>query len=265
MIAPNSRQEFLEGRQHLANDAPVDVPEYLWDGEPWDSFWNSLAEAYAEEGVEIHIHFRAGSVEGRVTGDWCAIFNRTPSQDFDFVGGVVAGGDESKGIGREKDEVGQPMLVHVFKLVEPPKGVRLSTLPTRVRLQPLDNCLSAWIDAPKHVVEFARILLNEDGKPGGAFDVAGHRSSLVTGDGEFKDEVIQGAPEVVEAVSNNKTEFGRRRAEHYDAQNLLRSINIGFGPSSVRAFFDPGSNFGFKAVQVIERSLEPPFVVEGHD
>src|SRR5215217_5162968 len=265
MTGPNSGKEFFEVREHVANDASVYHPKYVRDGELWDSFWNSLAEAYAEDGVEIHIHFRAGFVEGGVAGDWCAIFNRTPSQDFDFVGGVVAGGDESKGIGREKDEVGQSMLVHVFKLVEPPKGVGLSTLPTRVRLQPLDNCLSASIDAPKHVVEFARILLNEDGKPGGAFDVAGHRSSLVTGDGEFKDEVIQGAPEVVEAVSNNKTEFGRRRAEHFDAQNLLRSINIGFGSSSVRAFFDPGSNFGFKAVQVIECSLEPPFVVEGHD
>jgi hypothetical protein len=265
MTAPNSGQEFSEGRQHLANDAPVDVPEYLWDGEPWDSFWNSLAEAYAEVGVEIHVHFRAGFVGGGVAGDWCAVFNRTPTHEFDFVGDVVAGDDEAKGLGREKDEVRESVLVHVFKLVEPPKRVDLSKLPSRVRLQPLDNCLSAWIDAPKHVVEFARILLDEDGKPGDAFDVAGHRSSLVTGDGEFKDEVIQGAPEVVEAVSNNKTEFGRRRAEHFDAHNLLRSINIGFGPSSVRAFFDPGINFGFKAVQVIERSLEPPFVVEGHD
>src|SRR5215208_7813162 len=265
MSDPNSGKEFFEVREHVANDASVYHPKYVRDGEPWDSFWNSLAEAYAEGGVEIHIHFRAGFVEGGVAGDWCAIFNRTPAQDFDFVGDVVAGDDESKGRGREKDEVGQSMLVHVFKLVEPPEGVGLSTLPTRIRLQPLDNCLSAWIDAPKHVVEFARILLDEDGKPGVAFDAAGHRSSVVKGDGKFKDEVVKRAPEVVEAVSDNKAKFGRRRAEHFDAQDLLGAINIGFGPSSVRAFFDPGCNFGFKVVQVVERSLEPPFVMEGHD
>jgi hypothetical protein len=261
---PNSGKEVFEGRQNVANDASVDSSEYVRDGEPWHSFWNSLAEAYAEAGVEVHVHFRASFVKGGVAGDWCAAFNRTPSHEFDFVGNVVAGDDESKGLGCEKDEVGQPVLVHVFKLVEPPKGVGLGKLPSRVRLQPLDNCLSTWIDAPKHVVEFARILVEEDGKPGVAFDAAGYRSPLVTGNGKFKDEVIEGAPEVVEAVSDNKAKFGGRRVGHFNPYDLLGVVNIGFTPSSVRAFFDPGSDFGFKAVQVIERSLEPPFVVESH-
>lgn len=266
MTDPKLSEGFFEGRQHLTNDVSVDNPQYLRDGEPWHFFWGSLAEAYAEAGVEVHVHFRAGFVEGGVAGDWCAVFNRTPAHELDLVGYVVAGDHEAKGVRREKDEVGQSVFIHSVKLVEPPKGVGFGVpLPSRVRLQPLDNCLGVWLDAPKHVVEFARILLDEDGKPGVAFDAAGHRSSLIRGDSEFKDEVVEGAPEVVEAVSDNKAKFGRRRVKHFNPYDLLRAINIGFGPSSVRAFFDPGSNFGFKALQVVERSLESPFVVESHD
>lgn len=262
----NSGEEFFQRRQHLAVDPTADVAQYLRDGEPWESFWPSLAEAYAEFGIEIHVHFRAGFVKGGVAGDFCAAFNRTPLHEFDVVGGVVvAGGDEAEQPGREKDEVGQPMLVHVVKLVKPPEWIGLGEPNTScVRLQPLDDCLGAWVDAPEHLVEFRRVLLDLDRKTGVRFDLAGYRSSLVTGDGEFENEVVEGAAEVVEAVPDDEAEFGGRRVEHFDAKDLLAAINIGFGPGSVRAFFDPGSNFGFKAVQVVERPVEPPFVVELH-
>jgi hypothetical protein len=258
------REEFLERRQHLANDAPVDIPQHGGDGEPWYLFWDSLAEAYAEGGLEIHLHFRAGTVEGGVAGDWCAVFNRTPAHEFDFVEHVVAGGDEAKGLGRKEDNMGQPVLIHVVKLVEPPKGVGLGgPIRSRVRLQALDDCLRTWVDAPKHVVEFARILLDKDGKRGSTLDFARDRTPL-KGDGEFEDEIVKGASEVMEAVSNDEAKFGGRRVEHFNPYDLLAAINIGFGPIAVRAFFEPSVRFGFKAVQVVERSLEPPFVVEGH-
>ena len=106
-------------------------------------------------------------------------------------------------------------------------------------------------------------MLDLDGKPGVPFDVTRHRPP-VTGNRKFKGEVVQSTPEVMEAVSDNKAKSGGRRVEHRDAQDLLGAINVGFGPCSVRAFFDPGSNFGFEAIQVIERPLEPPFVVESH-
>ncbi len=266
MTNPKSGEKVFERRQHFAVDATVDVAQYLRDGEPWDSFWPSLAEAYAELGIEIHVHFRAGFVEGGIAGDFCAVFNRTPPHEFDVVGGVaVAGSNEAKQPGREKDEVGQPMLVHVVKLVKPPEGVGLSEpISSCVRLQFLDNCLRTWVDAPKHLVEFRRVLLDLDRKTGGRLDLAGYRSPLITGDGKLKNEVVEGASEVVEAISDDEAEVGRRRVERFDAKDLLAAINIGFGPGSVRAFFNPGTNFGFKAVQVEERPFEPPLVVEDH-
>lgn len=266
MTDPRSGEVVFEGRQNLVNDTPVDVSEHLRDGEPWDSFWGSIAEAYAEFGIEIHVHFRAGFAKGSVAGDFCAAFNRTPMHEFDVVDGVVvAGSGEAKQPGCKKDEMGQSMLIHVVELVEPPKGIGFGKpLPSCMRLQPLDLCLREWVDAPEHAVEFVRVLLDLDGKSGVLFDVTGHRPP-VTGNREFKREVVESTSEVVEAVSDNKAKFGGRRVEHFDPKDLLGAINIGFGPSSVRTFFDPGSYFGFKAVQMIERSVESPFMVEGHD
>src|SRR5918998_37656 len=155
--------------------------------------------------------------------------------------------------------MGQSMLIHVVKLVEPPEGVGLGEpIPSRVRLQPLDHCFRTFVNAPEHLLKFRSVLLDLDRKTGVRFDVAGHRSSLVTGDGEFEDKVVEGTAEVVEAVSDNETKVGGRRTEHFDPKNLLTAINIGFGPGSVRAFFEPGSDFDFKAVQVIKRPVEPP-------
>jgi hypothetical protein len=85
------------------------------------------------------------------------------------------------------------------------------------------------------------------------------------GQGQLVDEVIEGSTEVVDTVPDDEAEFGGRRFEYFDPRQLVEAINIETRPRSVRAFIAPGSHFGFKAVQVIERSLEPPFVVEGHD
>jgi hypothetical protein len=132
----NSGKEVFEGRQNLANDTSVDVSEYLRNRDPWDFFWGSLAEAHAEFGIEIHVYFRAGFVEGGEAGDSRVVFDRTPTHEFDVVGSVVvAGNDETKQPGREKDEMGQSMLIHVVKLVEPTKGIGLGEcLPSCVRL-----------------------------------------------------------------------------------------------------------------------------------
>jgi hypothetical protein len=254
-----------ERRKNLPNDTPVDVAQYLRDGKSWESFWPSLAKAYAEFGIEIHVHFCAGFVKGDVAGDFCAVFYRTPVHEFDAVGRVVvAGGDKAEQPGRKKDEVRQPVLIHVVKLVEPPKGIGLGEpIPSLVRLQPLDNCLRMFVYAPKHVVEFARILLDLDGKTGVTFDLAGYRATVAC-DGKFKNEVVKGAAEIMEAVSDDEAKFGRRRVEHFDAHDLLAAIDIGFGPGSVWAIFDPGSDFGFKTLQVVKRPVESSFVMEGH-
>jgi hypothetical protein len=163
--------------------------------------------------------------------------------------------------------MGQPVLVHVGKLVELPEGVAPEPLPSIVGLQPLDVCLRSWVDAPDFVSAFPRrhLPITEDGKfqaPGAAF---GQGVDSNVGEREFVDEVVEGGSEVVDAVSDDEAKVGGRLLQHFEPRELVEFINIELRPNSVRAFLGPGFHFGFKVLQVMERPVEPPFVVEGHD
>jgi hypothetical protein len=117
------------------------------------------------------------------------------------------------------------------------------------------------------LLSFFHILLGargENGEPGVVFD-APRKPPPPIDDSEFKDEIVKGGSEVMDAVTNDEAKVGGRLVEHFDPRELVEVINIEIRPSSVRAFFVPGSNFGFKALQVVERPVEPPFVVESHD
>lgn len=129
------------------------------------------------------------------------------------------------------------MLVLDGKLIELPQGIVGKSLPSIVRLQPLDNCLCAWVNAPKHTVEFFQAVVAtraEDRKGRIALNTLGH-SPLLVGNGKLEGEVIESVAEVLEAIADNEAEFGNgRRLEEFDPKDILRAIAIAFGPSSIR-------------------------------
>ena len=260
----NSGEVTREVPENHFGYVAMDVSQPVGDRRAAELLWGSLADACDEGGCEIHVHFRAGLINGGTAGDWRVIFNREIYW-FDFVGFGDSGNYEGqKGDACEGRNVRQAVLLLYGKLVELPEGIVGGPLLSVVRLQVLDDCLRVWMDAPKHVVEFARILLDEDRKPRITLDILGY-PPLFVGNGEFKREVVERGAKVVQTISNGKAEFGGRRwLENFGPKELLGAINIGFGPSWVRAFFEPKVYFGFKALQVVNHSAKSPFVVGGH-
>lgn len=227
----------------------MDLRQPVVNWEATELGWGSLAETYAEGGCELHVHFRAGFVNGGIAGDWCAIFNRTVDW-FDFIGSEAFNHVPHGGSSDERN-VRQTVLVLDVKLIELPEEIVGE--PSVVRLQPLDNCLRAWVDAPEHIIEPSRILLGENRELRTSLDVVWQRRSRVR-QSELEGQIVEGGTKVVDAVTDDEAEFGGGRLlENLDPKDLLGAINIGFGPSSVRAFFAPGFQFGFKAVQVVNR------------
>ena len=153
------------------------------------------------------------------------------------------------------------MFVSVGELVE---GCKTYALPSLVRLQVLDDSLRGWVDAPDHVFGFARELLHttEEGEGCTTSNIAGQAAPVVR-EGEFVGEIVEGGTEVVKAVANDEPEFGGRLLKDFGPGEILAALRIELGPKSVRAFFDPSSDFGFQALQVVERPLQPEFVAEG--
>jgi hypothetical protein len=248
-----------QGLDNLFGYVAMDMSQPVGDREASELLWGSLAEAYAEGGCEIHVHFRAGVVNGGIAGDWCAIFNREIDW-LDFVRDRAFVDHEGQmGNAHERCNVGQTVLVLLGKLVELPKGVvGGAPLPSVVRLQPLDDCFRVWVDAPQHAVQFFEVIVGtgtENRERRVALDALGY-PPLFVGDGELKGEVVEGRTEVVETVSNDETKLSSGRwLENFGPKELLGAIHLGFGPSSVRAFFEPKSYFGFKALQVIDRPV----------
>lgn len=228
--------------------------------------WGSLAETYAERRCEMHVHFRAGFVNSWVAGDWCAIFHR--AEDWlDFVNREECGHPEGHSNSREKADMRQPVLVLHGKLVELPEGIVGESVSSVVRLQPLDDCLRVWVDAPDLVAALPRIHLpvSEDGELQLPRSVFGQGIDAKVGDGKLKDEVVEGRTEVVETIANDEANFGGgRRLKDFDAKEFLGAISIGFAPSSVRVFLAPSVHFFVEAVQVVVRPVQPPLVVVGH-
>src|SRR5215208_4696886 len=142
------------------------------------------------------------------------------------------------------------------KFVELPKGVIGGSLPSVVRLQPLDNCFRVWMDALKHVIEFCRVLCGEGRESRLPLDIAQQWRSLV-GQGKFEGEVVERGTKVVYTVADDDAKFGSgRRYADFDPKEFLRAINIvGFTPSLVRVFLAPGVKFLFKALQVVARPV----------
>jgi hypothetical protein len=266
-----AREERGEWREHRVDDVSMEGVKGIPDGNEQEGVRNPLAEAYVEGCCEIHVHFRAGTVEGGVLGDWCALI-KIAGKGIDVVDGDVLAREERystepiQGHGRRK-----PVLVYDLKLIKLPQAVAAKPVPSIVRLQPLDDCLGTWVDAPDHVVEFLQRLRafdlggvrREDGEPGSPLNVARQRS-LRLRKSKSKCEVVEGGAEVVDAVPGDEAQASRRRFEHPRPYDLLAALVIEFGPKGVRACLTPGSQFRFKALQMVERPVEPPFVVEDH-
>ena len=79
--------------------------------------------------------------------------------------------------------------------------------------------------APKHVVEFAQILLDEDRKPRITLDILGY-PPLFVGNGESKREVVERGAKVVQTIPNNEAESGGGTAEKPNPDDVLASVAI---------------------------------------
>jgi hypothetical protein len=54
------------------------------------------------------------------------------------------------------------------------------------------------------------------------------------------------------------------RLDNVRVKAPLATLGVEFGPESLRQFLEPGVPLRFKALQVVERPVEPPFVGAVH-
>ncbi len=223
--------------------------------------WRTIAQAYTQRATEIHVHFRL-KVDGRgIAGDFCTAFYRTEDKDRSLPVPVATRNEvidrKKTPRGQEQREVGKAVSVSAGELVEDPQPIQPVRVSTLVRLQLLDDCLSTWVDAPDIAFAFRDklIALVKDGKHGSFLDSTGKWPSLMVGEGELEDQVIEGGAKVLQTVPDDKAKFGRRVFEGFEIDNLLADIVLDLDGNSIRVGFEPPSDFGFQALHVLERAI----------
>ena len=153
----NSAEIRGERPEHVVLDSRGDCPQ---GGD--DRFLTSrrfVAETYNEGNAELHLHFRLGFP----AEEFCAVVHRSEKCVADGHGSALID-DFGAGLGRA-DEVECSVLVDVAKLMQNPERVRqVVGVPSVMRLQSLDDCLSVWVDAPNFVRDFlkSRSAIAED-------------------------------------------------------------------------------------------------------
>lgn len=114
-----------------------------------------LPEEYAEGQQGVHVNLRIetfgkGGDTGGIGCNLCAVLKRS---EVDTEGAGQAGnlGNVVPGTDSHLCDVRRSMFVYVAKLMQLPEGIRRELIPSVVRLQPLDDCLRSWMDAPDFV------------------------------------------------------------------------------------------------------------------
>jgi hypothetical protein len=253
LVAPEERVH--QRWEYLVDDVPV-YPTKSEAAIP-PRGCRPLPEDYAEGQQGIHVHLRVetlgkGGGAGGVSRNLCAVFIRT-HVDFDSAGEVGRVGKVSVGAGGDLRDVRHSMFVHVGKLVELPQGVRRERIPSCVRLQPLDDCLRSWVNAPDFVTTFPHLPFpsTKNGELRPSVEGVGQGATSVMPYSEFVGKVVKGGAEVVEAIPDDEAELYRDWLGESDVHDLLTALTVEMTIVSVRVSVSPLTNFRLKAVQVM--------------
>lgn len=245
-----------ERRDHLADYPFVEFAQYTFDRRPVDDVWRTFAERYEEGRGLLHVHFRVNSGGREVPHNFCAAFNHAPG-GLGIEDAAVTRDIQADGFGAKGNHIGKSMLVLGRKDMKYRQGVQTRLFPSLVRLQFLDDCLRVWVDAPNFIAAF----VGPHGPVGGDRKLQ-HSSAMLgqwvdsdVGGREVVNEVIEGRTHVVQTVSNNEAEFQRHRLQEFSYKQLLAALYVEIVDQLVWLAFEPGSDFAFKALQVIEHPV----------
>lgn len=239
-----------QGRENVISDhggnlgAPVEhisTPEPVWP-----------VKRYVERKMVCHIHIRA-SIGDSNAAKLCVRFEAIADKF------VVKPWKASMGSGGQGDDWRTPVLVDIRQFSEDEERVPLCTIPSVVRLQPLDSCLCVswqWIDRFAAEVTRERTGRLAQGEEEGALVVGGE--GLIGVNGHRVDEVVQGGPEVVEAVAEDKPETRRDLRDIANRVFDEMPTMFGFrGDRWISIRFSERSQLFIEQLEVMLRPFEP--------
>ncbi len=217
----------------------------------------TFIEGYIEGEVEVHLHFlvRINGC-GSVPRKFCAVLQREGDRGQVKGNEVKVFSTEAEPNKSRSGHMSEAMFIISVKHMETPQRV-CCNIPSVVRLQALDNCLTGWIDHPKlplpPAVKLGASLGNKELTVLG--DWLRERSTLPF-EGELIHGIIKAGPEVMDTLSDEDSPFGRRLLPNHGSNHILPGIGVEFVRGAVSILFDPPLDHEREGVQVLFRSLD---------
>jgi hypothetical protein len=222
----------------------------------------SLGERYAKDRVVAHLHFLGGiKRDGDISQYYCATFQRT-LKDLDAVGvkvrpaaNVSTRNDpwsaeiDTDSTSRKKWEVHKAVLVVIGEAVQESQHRRRIRVPSTVRLQVLDDCLSGGIDLPYTAFDFVSVGLAQDRET----DVIGNllrKRHAEGGLSESERQMVQDVPEVLETVAQEKSDPNGRFLTYEHALTMLTGLGIEFIDQYYGITTDPSVDLVIESFQM---------------
>jgi hypothetical protein len=241
-----------------------------------------LGKSYFEGRIACHFHFVIWVARERCVCNLCADFEvMVPAKSFNVGGGNTVEGPalEREVSGENQDFVHDAVFVRVGKVTQDGEDV-FRRVRSMVRLKPLDLCPMA----AKHVFEgivFRKLFRDDilargldcDWEPSSASPTSREFRSSGLDAGELPNEMIEDAPQVMDAVSGNQPEaeqfvFGKCR----NPKDVIAGLVVELGAQGYRIALrqEVGENFGIEGVSMFPRPLDlRPTAAEiglvGHD
>lgn len=194
----------------------------------------SLAKRWLEGKVAVHLHLRIRSEGGELeNGDLCLAFYPASVCDFALADDSrICIGLKTKrtcpdfaGVDHEPERwMYGTMLVNPVDPVEDREGMVFG-LPAFVRLSLLDGCTMPSRDALEPIPR----QFFEAGGRGADRELRGAAVAFSVEKGELADEVVEGAPQVVGKVSEEKAESQWRLPFDFDGEDILAAVRPELG------------------------------------
>ncbi len=248
MSFPKERPERGHDRPtHMAQDKPKNLGR--WSETPARE---AVAESYVQGILEIHAHIRFKVRDSRVAGEFCAAFYRPEDEVRPTLPLALRhklGRYRKEAVGRKHYEMQKSVPVGPSKRAKHPEGVEKESIPSVIRLQSLDDCLCGGRGTPDLGRLFREKLVSfrEYGEGEILLDLFGEQLR----EGEGVDEMVEGGPEIVEALAGDQAESSRGRLQEFDPNDLLAAMFLEIDGNEVGMGFDPSSDFGFQLMHVI--------------
>lgn len=214
----------------------------------------SLIERYGRAALEAHLHVSLRRCQEVDLSGICAVLQRAIREDR--VRGSAGGHGESRGRHHGMAWRDEPMFVAVRQLAQYPQGMGDQLdIPSVIRLQVLDDCLSSGTDVFDLSLVFGEVAGGvADGELRRVFQFCDSAIDLDLGLHEQKDGVVKSRPKLVSGFAEEQRYSGWDGTQTSDAHDVVAVL---LERKGIGVFLPEGAQVAIEQLEVAVCPFKP--------